>query len=80
MMEGESWLAGGGAITDLPRSFPSESGDQAQESTHEAPITVRPEFYEAFKRQAEIFDKDLNEYNKELNVTLLFVSDPRAQD
>ena len=48
--------------------------------TDETPTTVRPEFYEAFKRQAEIFDKELKEYNKELNVTLLFVSDPRPQN
>lgn len=48
--------------------------------TETGPTTVRPEFYEAFKRQAEIFDKELKEYNKELNVTLLFVSDPRAQN
>lgn len=79
MMEGELWLVVGGAMTDLPRSFPSESSDQTQEATHEVPTTVRPEFYEAFKRQAEIFDKELKGYNKELNVTLLFVSDPRAQ-
>ena len=80
MMEGESWLAIGGAMSDLPRSLPSESGDRAQEATHEAPATVRPEFYEVFKRQAEIFDKELKEYNKELNVTLLFVSDPPAHN
>ena len=36
---------------------------------------ARSEFYEAYKRQAKIFDKELKEYNKELNVTLLFVSD-----
>jgi len=64
----------------LPWHPPSESGDQAQEVTETGPTTVRPEFYEAFKRQAEIFDKELKEYNKELNVTLLFVSDPRAQN
>lgn len=36
---------------------------------------ARSEFYEAYKRQAKIFDRELKEYNKELNVTLLFVSD-----
>ena len=39
------------------------------------PTTFRSEFYEAYKRQAKIFDKELKGYNEELNVTLLFVSD-----
>ena len=70
----------GGVESDLSSSPPSESGDQAQEVTNEAPATIRPEFYEAFKRQAGVFDKELKEYNKELNVTLLFVSDPLPQN
>jgi len=40
------------------------------------PTTLRSEFYEAYKRQAKIFNKELEEYDKELNVTLLLVSDP----
>ena len=36
----------------------------------------RTEFYELYKKQAGIFDKELKEYNKELNVTLVFVSGP----
>ena len=40
------------------------------------PTAVRSGFYEAYKRQAKVFDKELKDYNKELNVTLLFVSDP----
>lgn len=75
-MEGKLWFTIGRAMSNVPRSLPSESDDEA---THETPTTVRPEFYEAFKRQAEIFDNELKEYNKELNVTLLFVSDPSAQ-
>jgi hypothetical protein len=47
-----------------------------QEATRTPPIPIRSEFYEAYKRQAKIFDKELKEYNKELNVTLLFVSNP----
>jgi hypothetical protein len=35
---------------------------------------ARSRFYEAYKRQSNRFDKELKEYNKELNVTLLFVS------
>lgn len=56
---------------------------QVQEVT-ETPTAIRSEFYEAYRRQAKIFDKELKKYNKELNVTLLFVgdlsdtSDPRA--
>jgi len=39
-----------------------------------APSEVaRSRFYEAYKRQANRFDKELKEYNKELNITLLFV-------
>ena len=34
---------------------------------------ARSRFYEAYKRQANRFDKELKEYNKELNITLLFV-------
>lgn len=34
---------------------------------------ARSRFYEAYKRQSNRFDKELKEYNKELNVTLLFV-------
>ena len=40
------------------------------------PTAIRSEFYEAYKRQAKVFDKELKDYNKELNVALLFVSDP----
>lgn len=35
---------------------------------------ARSRFYEAYKRQSNRFDKELKEYNKELNITLLFVS------
>jgi len=34
---------------------------------------ARSRFYEAYKRQSNRFDKELKEYNKELNLTLLFV-------
>ena len=34
---------------------------------------ARSRFYEAYKRQSNRFDKELKEYNKELNITLLFV-------
>jgi hypothetical protein len=34
---------------------------------------ARSRFYEAYKRQSNKFDKELKEYNKELNITLLFV-------
>jgi len=34
---------------------------------------ARSRFYEAYKRQSKRFDKELKEYNKELNITLLFV-------
>ena len=34
---------------------------------------ARSRFYEAYKRQANRFDRELKEYNKELNITLLFV-------
>jgi len=68
----------GRVIPGLPRPSPSEPADQAQGASG-TPVTVRSEFYEAYKRQAKIFDKELKEYNKELNVTLLFVSVPRAR-
>lgn len=42
----------------------------------ETTTTFRPEFYEVYKRQAKIFDEELKEHNKELNVTLVFVSGP----
>ena len=38
--------------------------------------TFRSEFYKAYKQQEKIFNGELKEYNKELNVTLLCVSDP----
>jgi len=78
--DGGRWVVArpGRVIPGLPRPSPSEPADQAQ-GTIGTPATVRSEFYEAYKRQAKIFDKELKEYNKELNVTLLFVSDPRAQ-
>ena len=68
----------GGVNPGLPRPSPSEPADRAQGviGTH---ATVRSEFYEAYKRQAKIFNKELKEHNKELNVTLLFVSDPYAK-
>jgi len=34
---------------------------------------ARSRFYGAYKRQSNRFDKELKEYNKELNITLLFV-------
>jgi hypothetical protein len=34
---------------------------------------ARSRFYEAYKRESNRFDKELKEYNKELNITLLFV-------
>ena len=34
---------------------------------------ARSRFYEAYRRQSNRFDKELKEYNKELNITLLFV-------
>lgn len=34
---------------------------------------ARSRFYEAYKRHSNRFDKELKEYNKELNITLLFV-------
>lgn len=34
---------------------------------------ARSRFYEAYRRQSNKFDKELKEYNKELNVTLFFV-------
>lgn len=34
---------------------------------------ARSRFYESYKRQANRFDRELKEYNKELNITLLFV-------
>ena len=55
----------------------SESGDQVEGPEIDGTTTTttfRPEFYEAYRRQAKIFDKELKEYNKELNVTLLLVS------
>ena len=55
----------------------SASGDQVGEvEVTETTTTFRSEFYEAYKRRAKIFGKELKEYNKELNVTLVFVSDP----
>lgn len=57
------------------RPSPSESGDQVRDVT-ETPAAIRSEFYEAYKREAKIFNKELKKCNKELNVTLLFVSNP----
>jgi len=75
MMEGALWFSVAGLfMADLARPSRSESGDQAQEVTG-TPTAFRSEFYEAYKRQAKIFDRELKEYDKELNVTLLFVSD-----
>ena len=76
MVEGELWFS----VVDpclayLARLSHSASGGQVQEVAR-TPTTFRSEFYEAYRRQAKIFDKELKEYNKELNVTLLFVSDP----
>jgi len=34
---------------------------------------ARSRFYEAHRRQSNRFDEELKEYNKELNITLLFV-------
>ena len=34
---------------------------------------ARSKFYEAYKRESNRFDKEFKEYNKELNITLLFV-------
>lgn len=65
----------GPCLADLARLLCSKSSGEVQEAT-EAPTTLRSEFYGAYKRQARIFDKELREYGKELNVTLLFVSDP----
>lgn len=46
-------------------------------SDHGAPEVIpgeaRSRFYEAYKRQSNRFGKELKEYNKELNITLLFV-------
>jgi hypothetical protein len=75
-------------LFNLPWSSWSKSGDKVdnpdsslKERSITSPVTettnrIRLEFYEAYKRQAKIFDRELKEYNKELNVTLLFVSDP----
>ncbi|KAF9647387.1 hypothetical protein BDM02DRAFT_3187988 [Thelephora ganbajun] len=51
----------------------SESGRRVQEGTG-TPIAFRPEFYEASRRQAKVFDNELKDYNHELNVTLLFAA------
>jgi hypothetical protein len=60
----------------LQRPYHSRSGDQVQEAkVTEAITTFRPEFLEVYRRQAKIFDRELKEYNKELNITLIFVSD-----
>ena len=37
---------------------------------------ARSRFYEAYRRQSNKFDRELKEYNKELNVTLFFVRLP----
>lgn len=68
---GSLWWGSAWLISTLT----SEPGDRGQGLTG-TPTTIRSEFYEAYKRQAKIFNKELKEYNKELNVTLLFVSDP----
>ncbi|KAF9785097.1 hypothetical protein BJ322DRAFT_807317 [Thelephora terrestris] len=53
----------------------SPSNDQVQEPKIDgATTTFRSEFYEAYKRQAKVFDKELKEYNNELNVTLLLAA------
>jgi len=76
MMEGALQFSVAGLfLTYLVRPSRSKLGAQAQEVTG-TPTTFRSEFYEAYKRQAKIFEKELKEYDKELNVTLLFVSDP----
>lgn len=63
------------ALRSLPKAFPSGSNDKAGEvDVAEAATTFRPEFYEVYKLQAMVFDEELKEYNKELNVTLFFVS------
>jgi len=69
MMEGVSWFSVAGLfLAYLARPSRSEPSDQVQGVTG-TPAAFRSEFYEAYKRHAKIFDK-------ELNVTLLFVSDP----
>ena len=62
---GDSWA------TDHQSSLPMYSDPGAPEvfPGEEA----RSRFYEAYKRQSNRFDKELKEYNKELNITLLFV-------
>ena len=76
MVEGESWVS---VMEPCPAYFVrpsrSEPDNQAQEETGTL-TSFRTEFYEAYKRQVKIFDEELKEYNNELNVTLLFVSDP----
>ena len=75
MVEGELSFVMEPYLAHLARPSHSPSGGKVQEVTR-TPTTFRSEFYEAYKRQAKIFHKELKEYNKELNVTLLFVSDP----
>ena len=58
-----------GRLTDLFLSMYSDPGAPDVVPGEEA----RSRFYEAYKRQANRFDKELKEYNKELNITLLFV-------
>ena len=58
-----------GWLTDLLLSMYSDPGAPELLSGEEA----RTRFYEAYKRQSNRFDKELKEYNKELNITLLFV-------
>jgi hypothetical protein len=64
----------GPCLAHLARPSRSASNGQVQGVT-KTPTTFRSAFYEAYKRQAKIFDEELKEYNKELNVALLFVSD-----
>lgn len=59
------------------RALSSESDDRAQvREVTGTPTAIRSEFYEAYRRQAKNFNKELKKYNKELNVTLVFVSGP----
>lgn len=76
MVEGELWSSAvDPCLAYLARLSHSTSDGQAQEVAR-TPTTFRSEFYEAYKRQAKIFNEELKEYDKELNITLLFVSDP----
>ena len=59
-----------GVLTiDLPLAMYSDPGAPEIIPGEEA----RSRFYEAYRRQSNRFDKELKEYNKELNITLLFV-------